>query len=214
MTHRIVIVGAGGFGREVLSHLRSSPVWREANAVSDIVFIDDGQPEIPTDMPIVATVQDFVPGPQDRLLCAIGNPSVRKSVVVLLEEKGAVFTTFIHDRAFVGDNVTLGRGSIICPGSIVTTNIRLGNHVHIDVNCSVDHDVVVEDFVRLSPACNLNGGVILESQVFLGTAALVIPGKRIGATALVGAGSVVIRDVPAGVTVFGNPAVVRTRATE
>jgi sugar O-acyltransferase (sialic acid O-acetyltransferase NeuD family) len=208
VTTRIVIVGAGGFGREVLSWLRTSPEWRRRHDVESIVFIDDGIPDVPVpvDVPVVSTITDFIPGPDDLAICSVGSPSVRKNIVRELEQRGLPFAVFIHDRALVQDNTKLKPGVVVCPGVIVTTHVSLGSHVHLNINSTVGHDAVIGDFVTLSPGCHLGGFARIEDDVFLGTAAVVLPGKIVARGAVVGAGAVVVRDVSPELTVVGNPA--------
>ncbi len=206
MTTRIVIVGAGGFGREVLSWLHTSPQWMERNTVGSIVFVDDGIPTVPVDAPLISTIADYVPEPNDLAICSIGSPAVRQRIVAALETRGVQFATFVHDRALVVTNAGMGPGAVVCPGVIVTTHVSLGRHVHINLNSTIGHDVVIGDFVTISPGCHLGGFSGLAQGVFLGTGAVILPAKKVAADAVVGAGAVVVRDVLADTTVVGNPA--------
>ena len=205
MKKRLVIVGAGGFGREVHSWVDSSPQWRAREGIGEIVFLEDGASKVSVRAPIVSTVSDFTPSERDTVICAIGAPDMRRGVVEMLLRKGVQMTTFVHDRAIVGNNVTMAAGTVICPNVLVSCDVEIGRHVHINTGCSIGHDVIIGDYVTLSSACNLTGNVTVEDGAFLATAVSVTPGRRIGAGSLVGVGSVVLRDVPAGVTVFGNP---------
>lgn len=204
MTKRIVIVGAGGFGREVHGWISSSPRWWAEHGNAEVVFIDD-RASVPVRGSIVASVEEFEPQDGDTLICAIGSPEARRNVVRQLSARGAEFGTFVHDSVVIGDAVSLARGVIVCPGSVLTSDISLAEHVHVNTNCNIGHDVVVSEYATLSSACNLTGGVVIGEGAFLATAVSIIPGRRIGAGAYVGVGSVVIRNVPDGVTVFGNP---------
>lgn len=208
MNKRLVIVGAGGFGREVHSWVNTSPRWRARAGISEIVFVDDEASRVPMRAPIISTVSDYAPGERDVVICAIGAPKVRREVVEVLRSKDAPTTIFVHDRAIIGDNVVLGIGTIVCPGVLVSCDVQIGEYVHINIGSTIGHDVSIGDFVTLSPACNLNGNVTIEGGVFLGTAVSIIPEKRIGASSIVGAGSVVVKNIPADVTAFGNPSVV------
>ena len=205
MTARLVIVGAGGFGREVQSWIETSPKWLHEHGNAPIVFVDDAAPPVPVRAPIVSRLEGFVPEVDDLVLVAIGAPLVRRSVVSRLRDHGAQFTSFVHDNAVIGDGVTVGAGSIICPGSILSTDIVLGEQVHINTNCMIGHDVSLGSFSTLSTSCNLGGGVVVGENTFVATGTSVIPGRKVGMGAYVGVGSVVIRHVPDGVTVFGNP---------
>ena len=204
MKKRLVIVGAGGFGREVHSWVNTSPRWRSRAGIGEVVFVDDEASKLPMRAPIVSTVRDYSPGKRDVVICAIGAPDVRRAVVEVLKSKGARMAIFVHDRAVLGDNVIVGIGTVVCPDVLVSCDVQIGEYVHINTGCSIGHDVTIGDYVTLSSTCNLTGNVAVEDDAFLATAVSVIPGKRIGAGSLVGAGSVVLKNVPAGVTVFGN----------
>ena len=210
-THRLVIAGAGGFGREVHSWVNSSSEWVRINSIGEIVFIDDNVPEIPIRAPLVSTIVDYRPQQNDLVICAIGSSKVRRRVVSILEGKSASLTTFVHDRAMVGDNVQLGVGVVICPDVLLSSDIRVGDHVQINARCAIGHDVTIGEFATLSAGCNVTGNVSIGDMAFLATAVTVIPGKQIGHSAYVGAGSVVLKNVPADVTVFGNPSVIVAR---
>jgi sugar O-acyltransferase (sialic acid O-acetyltransferase NeuD family) len=205
MRKRLVIVGAGGFGREVHSWVSTSPGWSANAGIESVVFVDDEVPHIPVRAPIVSSLRNYRPNGGDIVICAIGSPGVRRVVVNSLLGKNAEITSFVHDRAVVGDHVVIGDGAVICPDVVLSSDVQVGAHVHINVGCRIGHDVRIESFVTLSSACNLTGNVSVEEGAFLATAVSVIPGKRIGAGSFIGAGSVVLKDVPANVTVFGNP---------
>ncbi len=213
MSNRIVIAGAGGFGREVHAWLESSPRYREEMQISTIVFINDGEPNRPIRAPLVSRIADFIPEPNDLLICAIGSPTGRRHVVSSLTSRGGKFATFVHDTVVTGDNVELGNGTILCPGVIVTSDISLGTHTHVNINSSIGHDVRVGNYVTISPACNLMGGVVVEDDVFLGTATTIVPEKTIHRGTIIGAGSVVIKDIDPAVVAFGNPCRVSTKSS-
>ncbi|TFD57536.1 acetyltransferase [Cryobacterium sp. Hh38] len=202
---RLVIIGAGGFGREVFAWQRSSPRFLQREKIDSVVYVDDRDDLSGLPAPIVGSIEDYIPSEFDKLICAIGSPKLRRQVVEKIEARSGVFAQFVHDTAVVGLNVVAGSGLVVCPNVVISSDIVIGVHSHINANCTIGHDVVIEDFVTLSSSCNLTGGVVLEREAFLGTAVTVIPGKRVGAGALVGAGSVVLRNVPPGVTSFGNP---------
>ena len=202
---RLLIVGAGGFGREMYQAVMATPSFRERHGITSIAYLDDGTPTL-LQAPIVATIDGYAKQAGDIGLCAIGSPQARRAVVSRLASKGLVFPAFVDDRAHVGDPVALAEGVVVCCGSVLTVDIEIGAHTHINTHCTIGHDVVIGDHCTLSSQCNLTGGVRVGNGVFFGTAATVIPGKSVGDGARVGAGSVVVRSVKADVTVFGNPA--------
>lgn len=205
---RLVIAGASGFGRELHTWVKSSPEWAKRNSVGEIVFIDDKIPQIPVRARIVSTMANYRPREHDLVICAIGSPDVRKAVVSALQQHSVRFATFVHDRAVIGDNVELGAGVVVCPDALLSSDIRVADQVHINVRCAIGHDVSIGEFATLSAGCNLAGNVAIGEMAFLATAVTVIPGKQIGPSSYIGAGSVVIKNVPAGVTVFGNPSAI------
>jgi sugar O-acyltransferase (sialic acid O-acetyltransferase NeuD family) len=112
----------------------------------------------------------------------------------------------IHPGSWIGDDVLVGDGSVICFGASVTTNVRMGRHTHLNPHSVVGHDCRIGDYVTMCPGAVIGGNVRLGDGCVLGAAANVLPGVSIGAGALVGAGAVVTRDVPAHSKAKGVPA--------
>jgi sugar O-acyltransferase (sialic acid O-acetyltransferase NeuD family) len=206
MMGRVVVVGAGGFGREMVAWIQSSPLWRASVNAAEIVFVDDVDQGDVAGVTYAGVIAEFFPLADDVVLCAIGNPGARMRVVSTLEARGVQFANFVHDTALLGPRVKLGPGSVLCPGVVVTTDVTIGSHVHVNVNTAIGHDCRIGGFVTISPCCNLSGDVVVEEGVFLGASVSVAPGKRISAHSQVGIGSVVVRHVKAHQAVFGNPA--------
>jgi sugar O-acyltransferase (sialic acid O-acetyltransferase NeuD family) len=203
---RLVLAGAGGFGREIFSwaHAASEPTgpWR------DVVFIDDNPDALAgVTFPAVriSSVVDYQPTDDDCVVVTVGVPQVKKRICDLLADRGSRFHTLRHPSAIIGATSEIGEGSIVCPGVVVTANARIGRFVCLNVYATVGHDAVVSEYSTLSGHADVTGGAILEAGVFLGSHAVVAPGVRVGAYALIGAGSVAIRDVEAGATVLGVP---------
>lgn len=206
MNRRLVIVGAGEFGRELAGWVSTSPKFVASHAITQIVFIDDNREDfLPLPAPVVETITSYQPKPNDLLLCSIGDPTTRQKLCELLTERGATFTTFIHDTVLIGGKVNLGLGTVICPRVILSTDIDVGHQVHVNAACTIGHDVQIGSFTTLSSNCNLTGHVKVGSNVFIGTAVTIIPGKSVGDRTRVGAGSVVLRTLPPDISAFGNP---------
>ena len=206
MTLRLVIAGAGGFGREILGQVHTSPEFVAKNSISEVVFIDDGSPTNPG-AEVVGTIVNYFPQENDVLLVALGEPKHKKTVSSRLKNRGARFVSFVHDRAFIGPRVTLGEGSVVCLDARITADVTLEKFVTINVNALIGHDVTLGDYSTVGPSSDLTGGVIVGSMVFIGVAASFRPGVSIGDGARVGMGSVVVRNVLPEAQVFGNPAV-------
>lgn len=206
MSKRVVIVGAGGFGRGVHSWLMQSPRHREAEGIGDVVFIDDATPKVGPDAPVIGNVRDYVPENYDEVLVAVGRPKLRRRVAENLSSRGAQFHTFVDDRAVLADTAHVGTGTIICPGTVISAHATVGSHVHINFNCSIGHDTVLGEFTTLSPMSNIMGETIVGSDVFVGGSAVVLPRIEIANGTTIGAGSTVIQPVSSASTVVGNPA--------
>jgi len=206
MSNRLVIAGAGGFGRELVWQVESSPKFMGTNSISEVVLIDDNWSRTSLQSNVVGPVSGYFPEESDVVLVAIGDPLGRKSVSDLLRSRGANFTTFRHDQSVIGQRVMLSQGSIICLDARVTVDCHVGEFVVVNVNTSIGHDVFIGDFVTIGPGCNLTGRVRVESKASIGAGAVLNPGIVVAQNARVASGSTVIKDVPAGTLVAGSPA--------
>lgn len=206
MSRRIVVAGAGGFGRGVYRWITTSPLHCREHGVDDIVFIDDGVAHHLLEAPLISSIAAYEPMDGDAVVCAIGSPSTRKDVVRRLQQKGAKFHTFVDDRATLSPDVIVGEGAIVCPGVVISANGALSEHVHVNFNCSIGHDAQLGPYVTLSPSVNVMGQVDLGEGAFLGGSAVILPRLTVGAGAVIGAGAVVVRDVDSGSVMTGNPA--------
>lgn len=203
--YNIIIVGAGGFGREVY-------LWAKDSFSKDQYrikgFLDDN-PNIldiyNMDFGVVGNLDNYKIENQDRFLFAIGDIDIKKQLITKLKEKGAKFLTLIHPTAIVADTAKIGEGAIICPFCLVSDNVRLDDFVMMNTYSSCGHDAKVGKYCILSPYATLNGFVILEDEVFLGTHSTIIPYKKIGYKSKISANSVVMRDVLPNKIVFGVP---------
>ena len=212
--NKFVIMGAGGFGREVfawLSHfIENGMCSRAEDEQWEIAgFIDDDKKDLNCfgGFPkVLSKIDDFIPSDNVYVVCAIAAPRAKKVLTQKLIAKGAKFFTLVHPTAVIGPNVSIGRGSVICPFTVLSTDLNVGEFVTVNCGSTIGHDATVSDFCTLSPHSDVTGGVKLGEGVFLGSHAVVVPKVVIGDYAVVGASSVAIRKVAPGVTVFGVPA--------
>lgn len=205
----LAIFGAGGLGREVLILVHQineqQPTWQL------IGFYDDAQPEAGTlhGWPYLGSAADLnaVSEPL-HVVVAMGNSRSRAAVVQRLTSRLLSFATLIHPGVPCApyQNLQIGAGCIISQGCILTTDIVLGQHVLLNLGCTVGHDAVLEDFCSLMPHANVGGGARLAQGVYLGTNATVINQVHVGAHTIVGAGAVAVRNLPANCTAVGVPA--------
>jgi len=203
----LIIIGAGGFGREVLCWALdvepSQNEWRVGGFLDDNLAALDGYMLAHQ---IIGAPSSYVPNGNDVFICAIGHPKTKIKVCRSLQDRGALFINLIHPTALVGRFNKLGCGCILCPRSCITTNVTLGDFVTLNANSGVGHDGIVDDGSTISAYCDITGFAKLGKRVFLGSHAVVLPGKVVGDDAIVGAGSVVVKNVKPGATVFGVPA--------
>lgn len=209
MTTRLVIIGAGGFGREVLAwaedvyNSTTSPAWQDVGFLDSNVEALNG---FAVDAPIVGDPQCYQPQPEDRFVCAIGDPATRLRVCRELQSRGAEFINLIHPSALVGPRCQMGNGTILCPFSVLTVDVTLGDFVILNVRAGIGHDVIAGDGCTLNAYCDVTGASKLGEGVFLGSHAVVMPRVHVDQYARIGAGSVVVRRVRENSSVFGVPA--------
>jgi sugar O-acyltransferase (sialic acid O-acetyltransferase NeuD family) len=198
--HALVIVGAGGFGREVRDLAR-----RVGLEVAG--FLDDAVSDaFPLDAPFLGGIDTPLP---DDVCCvvAIGQPPIRRRVLERLIAAGCRFAApLVHPTAEVAASASIGEGTVITYGCVVTSDARVGLHSILNLGTTVGHDAVVGDGVSLMPGVRVSGSVRIGDDVLIGTNAVLLNGVRIGDGASVGAGAVVTRDVAPGATVVGVPA--------
>lgn len=214
MAHTFVILGAGGFAREVLDIFEARNAAGHADELLGfIVDPEYGQPgTLVNDKPILGGFDWLTAHPGVLAMCGVGDPAIRRRMILRAKEVGARFGNVVHPNAILTRRVTLGEGVVITAGCIFTNQIRVGDHVHVNLDCTLGHDAVLEDFVTLAPGVHVSGNVTLREGAYVGTGANILEKKTIGEWSVVGAGSVVTADVPPNATVVGVPGkVVKTR---
>lgn len=220
MPRRLVVIGCGGFGREVLGLVQALQRHGESWAFEG--FVDDDPAPENLDLVdrlgarVVGTVADLAGLAERaatstasdplRAVIAIGSPTIRSRIVDRLAAVPLDWPTLVHPDTTIGPEVVMGPGTIVAPGARLSTNIRVGAHVHIDQNATVGHDSRIEDLARLNPQACISGSVTIERGALIGASATVLPGLTVGAGAVLGAAACATRDIPAGYTAKGVPA--------
>ena len=206
---KIAIYGAGGFGREIAPIARrliAQETGKGTPAPGSLVFVDDNtsQHDRQRDIPVLplSEASDY------RFAIAVADAAIRRK---LAEKTSGQAISLIAATAIIGPEVAIGEGAVICDFAIVTASATIGRQFHCNIYSYVAHDCVVGDFVTLAPRVCVNGNTVIEDDVYIGTGAVLRNGVkdrplRIGKGAIIGMGAVVTKDVPAGVTVVGNPA--------
>ncbi len=204
----IVIIGAGGFGREVKLILdfinKINPTYKFLGFIDDAV---EAGTEI-NDFPVLGSVKYLSEANKGwSVIIATASAASREKIYQKLKPLKYKFPTIIHPSCIVGnDDITVGVGNIICAGSILTCNISVGNFNIINLMTTIGHDTIIKDYCSIMPGVNVSGEVILENGVYIGTGAKVINQVRIGSYTIIGAGAVVAKNLPANCTAVGMPA--------
>ncbi len=208
---RIVIVGAGGFGREVLQWAREA--WPDqASLISGFLSDDPRRLDgFSTGVEILSAVANYRPAEGDYLLLGIGVPYARRRVAEQLHSSGARFLSLVHPAAVVATSAAIGEGTIVCPFAVISDSARLGFCSLVNYHASMGHDSFAGDFAVLSPYATLGGAARVDDDVFLGLHASVGPGKTVGARSKVSANSCVLTTAPPDSIIFGVPGRVSPR---
>jgi sugar O-acyltransferase (sialic acid O-acetyltransferase NeuD family) len=213
MIRKLAIIGAGGFAREVLQIVEDiNSTGRTWDFRGFVVVGNYPVPQHIHGHPVHGGSEFFVQHRDVHYVIAVGTSVLRAKLADELADLQLAWATLFHPRAWIGRNVTVGCGSIVCAGAAITTDIRMGEHVHVDVNCAVGHDAMLDAYVTLHPATSIAGKVALGRGVECGAGSRLIPNVTVGAWSVLGAGAVVTESLPANVTAVGVPArVVKTR---
>ncbi|MDH1706339.1 MULTISPECIES: acetyltransferase [Acinetobacter] len=206
----IGVYGASGFGKEVMPLVRAQ--FTELNK-EHFVFIDDGQANTDLNGYQVLSYTDFINNSKTdkRVTIAIANSQVREKLVARLDQDSVQHLEIQAANTVILDEVEMGEGSLLCPFTCITSNIKIGKFFHANIYSYVAHDCIIGDYVTFAPGVKCNGNIHIEDHAYIGTGAVIKQGTPdkplvIGKGAVVGMGAVVTKSVPAGVTVVGNPA--------
>lgn len=176
------LIGYGGFAREIKSHMGCDLTF----------FVDDeywkeGHSE-------VLPLSTFNPN-EYQVLIAIANPIDRYNVVNRLPKETEYFS-FIHPSAIIlDDNINIGVGSIVCAGSILTTNIKIGKHTHLNLQTTIGHDCVIGDYFTTAPGVKVSGNCDIGDRVYIGTNSSIREKIKICDDVTIGLGAGVVKHI-------------------
>lgn len=208
---RVAIVGAGGFGREVLWLIRECneyAIEKTGQPLYQIEGFVDANKKVDQlcDVPFLGSYLWFLANRDAYAVCAIGNPRTRQLVVRQLTDLGVTYFSIVHPSVRMSQYVEIGEGSIVCAGAILTTQIKVGKHVHININTTIGHDVTIGDFSTVAPGVNVSGHVSIGQGCDVGTNSSIIQGLKVGMGVIIGAGAVVNKDIEENTVAVGIPA--------
>ncbi len=218
MTELYGVYGASGFGREVMPIARQLLEVNQTNKNAELVFVDDSPESNQINGHQILTFEQFntYPAKSKYLAIAIANSKVREMLFDKIKNNGIHHWSITALQSMLMDDCSVGENSILCPFVTLTSNIKIGKSFQANIYSYVAHDCVIGDFVTFAPSVKCNGNVEISDHAYIGTGAIIKQGKpgrplKIGRGAIIGAGAVVTKNVPEGVTVIGNPAVLLTK---
>lgn len=188
------LIGAGGFAREIMAHMQDFTLP---------LFIDDEywSPNSENSLPL----SQFDPNEYE-VLVAVGDPRSRFEIVSRLPAETKYFT-FIHKSAqLLDDNISIGKGSIICAGSILTTNIRIGDHAHLNLQTTIGHDCEIGSYFTTAPGVKVSGNCKIYDCVYVGTNASIKQKTTIHSLATIGMNAAVVKNIEGPGVYVGVPA--------
>lgn len=203
----IVVIGTGGFGMEVAFLIED--LKRVGEDYQLLGFLDDAEAKWGTTClgaPVLGGVDWLRERTEVQAAVAIGDPDVRARIVARLDTFGVTCPNLIHPSVVSHASNRFADGVIVCAGNVLTVEIHVGRHVHLNLANTVGHGAVLGDFSTVYPGVNISGDVTLEERVSLGTGGQVLQGVTVGAGTFVGAGATVIKDLPGNVIAVGAPA--------
>lgn len=209
MMKDLIIFGASGFGREVAWLVerinKETPTWNILGYIDDNEAIQNSEIN---GYKVLGKTGDIKKYSSAYFICAVGASKIRQNIVSKIKNINPEthFATLIDPSVEMSDRVTVGEGTIICAHTIITVNISIGNHVIINLDCTIGHDSVLNDFVTLYPSVNVSGITTIGYCTELGTGMQIIQGITVGSHSIIGAGAVVVKNIPDKCTAIGCPA--------
>ncbi len=202
----LIIVGAGGFARETAAAALAAGTWRVLGFADDDPALHG---TLRAGWPILGPIDTVLGQSLADVVVCVGNPRnyrARRNIVERLALPADRYATVVHPRAEIGAGCTVGPGSVVLAGTVLTAEITVGAHVAVMPQAVLTHDDEIAAYATIASGVRLGGAVLIEQGAYLGAGALVREGVTVGAWSLVGMGSVVLGDVPPGEIWVGSPA--------
>lgn len=178
-TVEVVVVGAGGFGEEIIDYLRAVPLVTLAGVVDD--HLRGEAPATVRGAPFLGTLAAaMASNPRACFVVAAGRPAYREDSCEQVQAAGRELFTLVHPSAIVAPDAELGPGCIVAPFAIVNAGAQLETGSVLNVFCSVGHGARIGAYTVLSPYAAINGWGQTGRACFLGTRATIYPRVRVG----------------------------------
>lgn len=194
------IYGTGGLAREIFG-------WMQHENCSFLHefqgFIDREPHDQVFGQPVLLSSQVR---PEANVIVAVGSGEARKRVFQEMKANGFKIKSYISHDCSLGQNITFGEGTIVCPRSTISSDVTIGDGCLINCQSGIGHDTVVGDFCTLLGFCAVNGNCHLGNNVTIGSGCTLHPNIKVGKGATIGIGAVVLKNVREQNVVFGNPA--------
>jgi sugar O-acyltransferase (sialic acid O-acetyltransferase NeuD family) len=200
----LLIIGAGGFGREVLTYVEDGGLFRFKGFLDSRADVLAG---VSRKLPIVGDPLTYTPLPNDVFIAALGDPQQRfKYTTALRDVHHATFVTAVHPRANINRHANIAPGCMIGPGVGISVEVQVGESTHIQEYTVIGHDATIGNWCQINSHCTIAGGARIGNFVTIHPNCVVTSKASIGDGVTVGPGSVVMGRIPPGITVLGNPA--------
>lgn len=198
----IVIAGNGGFAKEVEWLIER--LNRNKNEWNFLGFIDEKSNKedkvIGNDLFVISAKKELY------VTIAIGNGKIRNKIFEKYKKNENIkYPNLIDPSVLISPRMRMGKGNIICAGSIFTVDVEIGDFNIINLDCTIGHEVKISNYITVNPSVNISGNAVIGNMAEIGTGTQIIQGKRIGNQSIIGAGSVVTKDIPDRCTVVGVP---------
>lgn len=202
---KICIVGTEGFARETLTCLIDSISKTEVKIEEIVVFMERDDYDGPDKVMNIPVIKDSeFDSSKYKVAVAIGDPQLRKKIVSKFPNE-TEYATIIHPSAVLSDWVDIGDGAIITAGTILTCNIKIGKHAHLNLHTTIGHDCTIGDYFTTAPATNISGNCEFGECVYFGTNSAIRQGIKVCDNVTIGMGGIVVKNISEEGVYIGNP---------
>jgi len=206
---RLVIIGAGGFGQEIIWAARNMNASRPQYEI--VGYCDDDTTKkgnLIYSAKVLGTPEevDRIMAEKPCFICAIGDNVKRAKAVKRVLSLGWLPAIVIDPSVIIAEGVSVGEGTYVGAGCILSPYAQIGNYVIINHHCSIGHNSVLDDFVQVSPGGRVSGSCRVKEGASLGSNAVIAPSITVGRFATLGASSFAMTDITDDVTAIGTPA--------